>query len=339
VRGIGELNDRRTGWQSDQLVTGSIVLPSSRYPGDDEVTEFQKKALQKPRDLLPGVASASFSYEMPFFGLNEPRKYVVAGRELPEPGREPVAHLNGVSPRYFETVGTRLIEGRVFDARDTLAAPRVVVVNQAMARGLFGNASPLGKRLARAGAQDLQGAEIVGRQRREVRGARREPRGLALPACGPEPRRSAFARGGVAPLPGERPHGHATLTRICRSDVERANRRGACQLRAGHREPPPLCLGLPRLPALRHRRRTGAAHLRVRSASRWGTVRRHHVRPSSERKLPPGSAIGLWAPSASRASSHGLPEHSHDERTRARRVTPFIDRPVACYLPREAPRA
>ncbi len=161
VRGIGELNDRRYGWQSDQLVTGSIVLPSSRYPGDDEITEFQKKAVQT-LEAVPGVASASFSYEMPFFGLNEPRKYVVSGRELPEPGREPVAHVNGVSPRYFETVGTRLIEGRVFDDRDTFVAPRVVVINQSMARGLFGNASPLGKRVARAGAQDLQGAEIVG---------------------------------------------------------------------------------------------------------------------------------------------------------------------------------
>lgn len=44
---------------------------------------------------------------MPFFGLAEPRKYVVAGREPPEPGHEPAAVINGGSPRYFETVGTR----------------------------------------------------------------------------------------------------------------------------------------------------------------------------------------------------------------------------------------
>src|SRR5207245_11348053 len=88
VRGLHELNNRRYGWESDHLVTGTMVLPATTYAGDKEITAFQRLALER-LEALPGVVSASISYSMPFFGLSEPRKYVVAGREPPERGHEP----------------------------------------------------------------------------------------------------------------------------------------------------------------------------------------------------------------------------------------------------------
>jgi putative ABC transport system permease protein len=161
VRGVHELNNRRHGWESDQLVTGTVVLPTGTYPGGKEVTDFQRLALER-LEALPGVVSASVSYSMPFFGLSAPRKYLIAGRETPEPGHEPVADINGISPHYFETVGTRLLSGRAFNAGDTPDSPKVFIINQAMARGLFGDESPIGQRIARAGGQTLDWGEIVG---------------------------------------------------------------------------------------------------------------------------------------------------------------------------------
>jgi ABC-type antimicrobial peptide transport system permease subunit len=99
---------------------------------------------------------------MPFFGLAEPRKYQVAGRETPQRGQEPVAVTNGVSPHYFETVGTRLLDGRTFKESDTLTAAKVFVINQAMAKGLFAGENPLGRRIARAGGETVEWGEIVG---------------------------------------------------------------------------------------------------------------------------------------------------------------------------------
>jgi hypothetical protein len=90
-----------------------MQLPTAAYPGGKEITDFQRLALER-LEALPGVASASLSYSMPFFGLAEPRRYLVAGRETPQPGHEPSAAINGVSPHYFETVGTHLISGRTF---------------------------------------------------------------------------------------------------------------------------------------------------------------------------------------------------------------------------------
>jgi hypothetical protein len=87
---------------------------------------------------------------------------VVLGRPKPEPGHESAAAINGVTPHYFATVGTRLLQGRTFNAADTLASPRVFIISQTMARSLFGDASPLGQRLARAEDKTGESGEIVG---------------------------------------------------------------------------------------------------------------------------------------------------------------------------------
>ncbi len=161
VRGLHELNNRRYGWESDQLVTGTMVLPTTTYADDKEITDFQRLALER-LEALPGVVSASMSYSMPFFGLSEPRKYLIAGRETPEPGHEPAALINGISPHYFETVGTRLLSGRPFNAGDNLTSPKVFIINQAMASGLFAGESPVGRRIAQAGGKTIEWGEIVG---------------------------------------------------------------------------------------------------------------------------------------------------------------------------------
>src|SRR5262249_51814869 len=145
----------------DRLVTGNMLLPSAAYASDRRIDAFQRLALQRLA-ALPGVASASVSWAVPFFGLAEPRKYLVAGHEVPQRGREPVGIINGVSSSYFETVGTRLLSGRVFNDSDTLDSPKVFVINQTMARGLFGGESPIGRRLARADGGTPEWGEIVG---------------------------------------------------------------------------------------------------------------------------------------------------------------------------------
>jgi predicted permease len=161
TRGLHELNNRRYGWESDHLVTATVLLPTVTYPDDTAITEFQRLALER-LEALPGVASASISYSMPFFGLAEQRKYLIAGRETPRPGQEPPADINGVSPHYFETAGTRLLAGRTFNAGDTASSPKVFIINRTMARGLFGDESPIGRRLAQAGGTTLDWGEIVG---------------------------------------------------------------------------------------------------------------------------------------------------------------------------------
>jgi putative ABC transport system permease protein len=161
ISSLHELNHRRAGWESNQLVTATIALPAATYPDAERITAFHRLALER-LEALPGVAAASISSFTPFFNWTDVRKYVVEGRELPVRGEEPGAVVNSVSPRYFETVGTRVLAGRAFNARDTATSPKVFIISETMARGLFGNADPIGRRIVQVGSAGSTSGEIVG---------------------------------------------------------------------------------------------------------------------------------------------------------------------------------
>ena len=161
LRGLDELRSRHTGWRSERLITGSILLPAAPYPGPRDIAEFRELAVRRV-ETLPGVVSASTSDSLPFLGPAETRRAVIAGRAASEAGREAAVRLNAVSAHHFETVGTRLLGGRSFDDGDTPTSPRVFIINQAMARGVFAGESPLGRRLALAGGDAREWGEVVG---------------------------------------------------------------------------------------------------------------------------------------------------------------------------------
>ncbi len=68
-----------------------------------------------------------------------------------------------MSDRFFETLGTDLLAGRDFNSHDTLASPKVAIVNQAMAKRFYAGKNPVGKRY-RVDLGDKLGdpVEIVG---------------------------------------------------------------------------------------------------------------------------------------------------------------------------------
>ena len=161
IRGLNELNNRRAGWVSDHLITGTILLPAATYPDAERITAFHRLTLERLA-ALPGVASAGISSFTPFFNWPDTRKYVVEGRDLPPRGLEPAAVVNNVSPGYFDTYGTRLLAGRVFDERDTAAATKVFIVSELTARALFGSVNPIGRRIGQVEDGNPRWGEVVG---------------------------------------------------------------------------------------------------------------------------------------------------------------------------------
>jgi predicted permease len=107
---------------------------------------------------IPGVRSASLSWNPPIAGGGSSRTVSVEGR-APGPEADREIYLNWIAPRYFETLGVPLIAGRDFGPRDTQGAPRVVILNQTMAHHFFGDANPIGQRIR---VEDNDIREIVG---------------------------------------------------------------------------------------------------------------------------------------------------------------------------------
>jgi predicted permease len=161
ICGLDEMHDRRAGWESSRLVTGTILLPTAKYSDSEKITAFHRLASERLRSL-PGVASVSISAFTPFFEWPETRKFFVEGHERPEPGHEPAAAVNDVSSEYFATFATRVLAGRVFDSRDNSSSTRVFVVSQATAKGLFGSEDPIGRRIALGEGENIRWGEIIG---------------------------------------------------------------------------------------------------------------------------------------------------------------------------------
>jgi predicted permease len=60
-------------------------------------------------------------------------------------------YLNGVTARYFDVLGLRTVQGRVFTDEEGLApaaaSPNAVVINESLARRAFGDANPIGRQI------------------------------------------------------------------------------------------------------------------------------------------------------------------------------------------------
>jgi putative ABC transport system permease protein len=161
IRGLDDLNTTRAGWQSDHLLTGTVILPGGTYSDPEKINTFHRLTLERLKGV-PGVASVSISSFTPFFNWADVRKYLVKGRELPQSGHEPAAVVNSVSADYFATYGTRILRGRGFTDNDNLTAPKVFIISETTAKALFGKENPIGRRLGQTGIGATQWGEIVG---------------------------------------------------------------------------------------------------------------------------------------------------------------------------------
>jgi len=94
---------------------------------------FQRSLLERLR-TIPGVESASMAFPLPL-DTEDSSTAVMPGGYVPRSDSEDnSAGLTRVGPRYFETMGTRLVAGRAIDERDTEAKPLVAVINETLAR-------------------------------------------------------------------------------------------------------------------------------------------------------------------------------------------------------------
>jgi predicted permease len=109
---------------------------------------------------LPGVKRATYAFRILLSGSGGGMEQPVAipGYELPEGQSSMPIHLNMVGPNYFETVGTRILQGRGFTSADGPQSQKVVIVTQFMARRFWPRGGALGKFIK----IDKQDALIVG---------------------------------------------------------------------------------------------------------------------------------------------------------------------------------
>jgi putative ABC transport system permease protein len=120
------------GFDPAQVLTVNVTLPFARYNDKARTIAFVREALARVA-ALPGVVAAGATSTLPMSG-GAATGFVIEGRPPKEDNKEPIADIRSVDANYFRTLAIPLRAGRAFTERDSENAPRVLVINEEMAR-------------------------------------------------------------------------------------------------------------------------------------------------------------------------------------------------------------
>ena len=160
LKSVVKLQATELGFNPASLLAARVALPGPQYT-PQAATQFFERLIARLASQ-GGFDGVAYGNCVPVSGGCNGTTATFPDRP-PVPGaRNPPVGVFWASPRYFETLGIRLIRGRVFSEHDRAGQPKVVVINEAAARAFWGNEDPIGKRIAVGQGGFGTGAEVIG---------------------------------------------------------------------------------------------------------------------------------------------------------------------------------
>ena len=145
MRTLQEITRLDSGFRTDHLLTMRVMLAG------DEWTEARRRNFMADLSTriraVPGVTKAALAYSLPIDGSQWNSVFVAADKPVTVRAETPSAAFSPVGDGYVETLGMRVVRGRVFDDRDGPDAPQTVIVNETLARRIWPGEDPVGKQL------------------------------------------------------------------------------------------------------------------------------------------------------------------------------------------------
>jgi len=134
------------GFVADRVLTASVSLPRTRYADEKALVGFTTESLRQLRGL-PGVVAVGATDTIPFGGNHSDSVILAEGYQM-RPGESVISPQQvRASAGYFEAMGVGLARGRFFDDRDGPDAPKVIIVDEKLARRFWPDQDPIGRRM------------------------------------------------------------------------------------------------------------------------------------------------------------------------------------------------
>jgi len=135
------------GFNPDGVLTLALRPSLAKYTrGSPQRIAYFQESLARVK-ALPGIQSASLTSFLPLGGGPNIRLFLEIEGRVPFEKKEPIFAANHISPDYFQTMGMQLRAGRPFTEQDGAETPKVVIINETLARRFFRNENPIGHRL------------------------------------------------------------------------------------------------------------------------------------------------------------------------------------------------
>jgi len=152
IRSFAGLQNVQPGFNARNVLTFGLTMTGRKYADSSTVLNTYRDLWQR-MERLPGVSAAGGIQAIPLGQLWAWGPITVEGR-VPRPGENFLnADKRVVSGHYFQAMEIPLLRGRFFNDQDTAANPRVIIVDDYMARELWPNQDAIGKRV-RCGSVD-----------------------------------------------------------------------------------------------------------------------------------------------------------------------------------------
>jgi len=158
VHTLLNLNRISLGFEEDHILLFRLSLPRARY-NDEQMTTFFTQ-LQEKLASLHGVRMVTVSNIGIIGDGHSGSTFHIPGR--PQEKMPTRVQSIAVGVDFFQTLDIPILQGRAFDHQDTATAPKVAIVNRALAQKFFPNENPIGKTFE-ADSEDIEGPiQIVG---------------------------------------------------------------------------------------------------------------------------------------------------------------------------------
>jgi putative ABC transport system permease protein len=144
MRTFSALRSVNLGFDAEQVVIARVGLSGPRYQTPEARARFFEQLISRMREV-PGVQSASAISTRPFGGMAPAT--TLGDASAPVTGDSVMADVRYVDAQVFKTLRVPMLSGTTFDSHDRLDAPPRAVISNAMARALWPNTDPIGKRL------------------------------------------------------------------------------------------------------------------------------------------------------------------------------------------------
>jgi putative ABC transport system permease protein len=142
IRSFQRVMNVDTGYNIEGMVAAYLPLSSESDPNVAQLTQYIQQILDEVR-AIPGVREAAVATAIPLRGWGDGMPFRMASK----PDEEVGTGFKIVTPRYFQTLGLRLVAGRLLDDRDTAGSMPVVVVNESFVRRYSPNDSAIGQQI------------------------------------------------------------------------------------------------------------------------------------------------------------------------------------------------
>lgn len=145
---LSRVLDKSPGFDSDNLLTAEIVLPTENYPTNAAKALFADRLL-KHLGALPGVTDAAISSSLPFSTNDTVTKAIFPEGSPVASGEGLRAHyFTSVSPNFWQAMSIPLLEGRRFDSADNADPPRIAIIDQTVADRYWPAGDAIGSRFS-----------------------------------------------------------------------------------------------------------------------------------------------------------------------------------------------